>query len=1021
MSSKDVTRPEFSPEEALQIGKMYFNIEGQIAELPSERDRNFHIKELDGKEYVLKIAAKSEEREILELQNRAMIYLAKKQIPLKIPHLIENTDEELISTVKDRNGTPHFVRMVTYLPGTELGNFSPHSEAVLYTLGKDLGSLSDALADFEDPNAMRDFYWDLSNAPRIIKEYLHLIDDNEKQELIKYFLALYEAQVSPKLYGLPMSVIHNDANDYNIIVQGGLSPPPLFGILDFGDMVYSYSVSEIAIAAAYIALGKEQPLSSVCALLRGYCEKFTLSASEVDVLFVLLCMRLAMSVCIAAYQCSFEPDNEYLRISQEPAWVTLAKLRETNSRYATYLLRDACDFEPDCKNPDVRKWLIENRDEISKLIDIDFSSDKVQSIDVSVGSLEIENPEELDSLESSEVILERFKKANALEVLLGRYDEPRLVYSDEQFIETSDEGSQSRTVHLGLDFFMPPGTPIYAPLDGEVHSFQENELSHDYGPTIILKHTVSDSVEFYTLYGHLSRSSLEGLKIGGAVVRGQKFAEIGSKFENGGWPTHLHFQLITDVLDYLGDYPGACLASQRRVWRSLSPDPNLIAKIPEEKLRDDSLEKGQILSVREQHLGESLSISYQKPLKIVRGFMQYLYDETGRRYLDGVNNVPHVGHSNPAVVKAIQRQVAVLNTNTRYLHDTLVKFIERLLSKFTEPLNVCYLVNSGSEANELALRLAYTHTNQEHLVCLDGAYHGNTKNLIDISPYKHDGPGGKGTPPHVRKVIMPDPYRGPYKRDDTRAGEKYASEVQTVIEDIRNAGHGVAAFISEPLLGCGGQIIPPNDFLKHAYSHVRKVGGVCIADEVQIGFGRVGTHFWGFETQNATPDIVTLGKPIGNGHPLAAVVTTKEIAESFANGMEYFSTTGGNPVSCAAGLAVLDVIEGENLQQRALEVGGYLMNGLRDLSRRFSLIGDVRGKGLFIGIELVRDHDTLEAADAEATYIIERMKDLGILLSTDGPLHNVIKIKPPLVFSKENSDSLIRALERILQENPLHQ
>ncbi len=400
----------------------------------------------------------------------------------------------------------------------------------------------------------------------------------------------------------------------------------------------------------------------------------------------------------------------------------------------------------------------------------------------------------------------------------------------------------------------------------------------------------------------------------------------------------------------------------------------------------------------------------------MRGCGAYLYDEDGRAYLDTVNNVAHVGHNHPRVVRAGQAQMAVLNTNTRYLHEHVARYAERLCATLPQPLSVCYFVCSGSEANELALRLARAFTGRRDLIVVDAAYHGNTGGLIEISPYKHAGPGGSGAPPHVHVVPMPDTYRGAHRRDDPRAGEKYAEAVREAVAQAAAGGRGAAAFIAESIQSCGGQIVLPDGYLTAAYHHVRQAGGVCIADEVQVGFGRVGTHFWAFETQGVVPDIVTLGKPMGNGHPLAAVVTTPEIAAAFDNGMEYFNTFGGNPVSCAVGLAVLDVITDEQLQANALRVGGYLLEQMLRLMDRHALIGDVRGLGLFIGVELVLDRATLAPAGAEAGRIVNRMREHGVLMSTDGPFYNVLKIKPPLVFSQADADLLVRTLDQVLEE-----
>jgi 4-aminobutyrate aminotransferase-like enzyme len=371
------------------------------------------------------------------------------------------------------------------------------------------------------------------------------------------------------------------------------------------------------------------------------------------------------------------------------------------------------------------------------------------------------------------------------------------------------------------------------------------------------------------------------------------------------------------------------------------------------------------------------------------------------------------------VVKAAQRQMAVLNTNTRYLHPSIVEFAQRLRATLPEPLSVCFFVNSGSEANELAIRLAQTYTGGTDFIVIDHAYHGHTTSLIDLSPYKFNGRGGKGKPDHVEIAALPDGYRGQYRGFDGQTGRLYAGSVQAAVELIQRRGRKLAAFFSEGILSCGGQLPLPDEYLKAAFEHVRAAGGVCVADEVQIGFGRVGTHTWAFETQGVVPDIVTMGKPIGNGHPLGAVVTTRAIADAFHNGMEYFNTFGGNPVSCAIGLEVLNVIHDEGLQQNALEVGNYFLARLKELQARCPLIGHVRGLGLFLGVEFVRSQTTLEPADRETSYIVERMREKGFLLSTEGPLHNVIKIKPPIIFQKQHVDLFVAALADVLADTVL--
>lgn len=422
-----------------------------------------------------------------------------------------------------------------------------------------------------------------------------------------------------------------------------------------------------------------------------------------------------------------------------------------------------------------------------------------------------------------------------------------------------------------------------------------------------------------------------------------------------------------------------------------------------------------LLAARRRLLGGSLSLSYDEPLNIVRGSMQYLYDQDGRRFLDAYNNVPHVGHCHPEVVRAGQAQMAALNTNTRYLNELVSTYARNLTATLPGALKVCFFVNSGSEANELAIRLARAHTGRRTLIVLEHAYHGNTNTLLDISPYKQEGPGAHPTPPWVHVAALPHLYRGPHRRDDPAAGEKYAQSVERIIADLRGNGAGLCGYIAESWPSVGGQLDLPPGYLPAVYRAVRAAGGVCIADEVQTGYGRLGRHFWGFEAYGVEPDIVVLGKPIGNGHPLGAVVTTPQIAASFDNGLEFFSTFGGNTVSCAIGLAVLEVLAREQLQGHALEVGDHLLHGLRELLAEHPLVGDVRGSGFFLGVELVRDRDTLEPATEETARIVNFMRAHGVLIGSEGASHNVLKIRPPMPFARGDADLLLQTLHDALK------
>lgn len=769
--------PRVAPDEAARIARDIFGVAASARSLVGERDQNFHLRTDAGDEYVLKIAHPNERRSMLEAQHRAMEHVAAAGITCPVP--CAAISGRTVETLENGAGEGSLVSLLRYLPGRVLAEVRPRTPALLVSVGRLLARLDQALSDFRHPAVRRRFHWDLRHASSTVEGLVRHIDDAARRALVERCVLQFDADVVPELPSLPTSVIHNDANDHNVLVhQTAGAAPAAIGIIDFGDMVESHTVFEVAVGAAYALLDESDPLAAAASVVEGYHDTAPLGELEVELLFDLIVMRLSLSVTLAAYQARHDSANRYLRISEPAAWRALERLTGGTQRAARAAFQAAC----------------------------------------------------------------------------GRAGSPT----------------------------------VFAPSNHET-----------------------------------------------------------------------------------------------------------------------------ILDARHRLLGPTLSVAYRNPLKVVRGRMQYLFDETGRAYLDGVNNVCHVGHCHPAVVAAGQRQMAILNTNTRYLHDTIVEYARRLVATLPEPLRICYFVCSGSEANEMALRLARAHTRRRDVIVVEGAYHGNTTSLIDISPYKFNGPGGPGAPEHVHTVPTPDVFRGRF-RDPITAGQAYAEPVAVALRQPE--GMEVAAFFAESLLSCAGQIVLPPGYLPAAYGAVRDAGGVCVADEVQVGFGRVGSHFWGFELQNVVPDIVTLGKPMGNGHPLGAVVTTPAIAASFDTGMEYFNTFGGNPVSCAVGLAVLDVIEREGLQSHALEVGTHLKARIAELQRVYPLIGEVRGEGLFLGVELVRDRATLEPASEEAAAVIEGMRERGVLVSTDGPFDNVIKIKPPLVFSRENAEYLVRSLRAVIEK-----
>lgn len=1001
---------EFTSAKIKTLITRIYHLSGDIKELPGEIDLNYQLTTPDKRKYTFKIANPHEKLDILKFQNAMMLHLIAKNLGLDIPKVIYSKNKELITTIKDKKGKERLVRLLTWVEGRPFATVSPHSEQLLYRLGNLCAKLSLALKDFDHPAAHRFIKWDLAQV-EWVKPHLDGFNGG-KNALVHYYFGLYESIVKPIKDSLPKSVIYNDANDYNVLVGFDKANPNVPGVIDFGDAVYSHTINELAIALAYALMHKPDPLQAAYHIVQGYHNTFPLQDSELKVLFTLITIRLLISVVCSHQNLKENPDNTYLQISDEAAWTLMEKLRNISPAFAYYTFRHACGMEPCPVNLIFKDWIAKQGSQLKPIIAKNLEN--AHWLDLGMDSVELGNQSiVLDDVQLKDQI-EKVIQESGKSVGLGKYNEVRPFYTSSAFEVDSNDGPAWRTVHLGLDVFINAGETVFAPLKGTIYSVADNVGNRNYGPTIILKHDILQELTFYTMYGHLDKSTLAKWKAGDKVKAGAPIGKIGDLHENGGWSPHLHFQIMLDTLEKKGDFPGVAAPMLIDVWKSICPDPWLLVTGTLSP-HTHTNENAKLLSFRKQHLGKNLSLSYHKPLMMQRGYMQYLYEADGRKYLDTVNNVAHVGHEHPRVVSAGQKQMAVLNTNTRYLHKNIVAFTKKLLSTMPASLSVVYVVNSGSEANELALRIAKTYTKQKDMVVVEVGYHGNTNACVDISSYKFDRKGGKGAPDHVHVVPIPDTYRGIY-RDKKDAGKKYASHIKEAIVKVQSKGKGIAGFICESVLSCGGQIVLPDGYLKEAYAHVREAGGVCIADEVQTGCGRAGDHFWAFESQDVVPDIVTIGKPIGNGHPLGVVVTSIKLADAFANGMEYFNTFGGNPVSSAIGLEVLNVIKDKGLQQNAKKIGIYMKKRLAQLKNNYPIIGDVRGMGLFLGIELVKDNQ-LTPATEQATYLANRMRELGILMSTDGPFENVLKIKPPIIFNKEDSDFLLSTLDRVLKED----
>ena len=923
--------------DSVDVARAHFGLDAEPRPLPGELDRNYAV---GG--HVLKLHKAGTDAAWLDLQDAAMEHVAGRA-GIATPRVVRGRDGDARMTTDDG-----IARVLTWVPGTPWAHAAEPGTEALASLGRAVAALDAALAGFDHPALDRPLRWNMLRAGEL---------RDDAAGIAGAVLARFAERVEPALRELPAQAIHNDANEHNVLVgdDGRVS-----GLIDFGDICRAPRACGLAVACAYAMTTLAVPEREVLPIVTGYHEVAPLAPEELSLLPDLVRTRLAMSVAMAARQRGEQPDNQYLLISQEGIAALLDRLGAVPGELEHLRARAVCGYPAVPTARAVRQYLLTADlgpicgPPLDAAPVIDFSGEDPPPPDV--------------------------------EPAIGRYLEDRRVYDSDAY--EAELPGERRTLHLGVDIFLPPGEPILAPLDGVVRDVAWRPAARDWGGIVVLDHETPDGIHFHTLYGHLDRASTERLARGALIARGDVVGRLGDEGENGGWAPHLHLQLLTTDLGRGADAHGVGTLAERDLWESVNPDPNLLLGLPGGVRAEPPRDALDLLAARRTSVSRALSLAYTEPLKIVRGAGAHLYDDSGRAFLDLVNNVCHVGHAHPRVVAAAAEQMSRLNTNTRYLHDLLVTYARRLTATLPDPLSVVILVNSGSEANDLALRLARAHTGARDVLVLDHAYHGNLSSLIEISPYKFDGPGGSGRAEHVGVCALP---RSAQDADDVRRQAE---------------GRRPAAFIAESLPGVAGQIVLPDGYLRAAYAHARGAGAVCIADEVQVGFGRAGRAFWGFELGGVVPDIVTLGKPIGNGHPIGAVVTTPAVARSFETGMEYFNTFGGNPVSCAAALAVLDVIEDERLQAHAARLGARIKEGLQDLAARHRVITDVRGEGLFLGVEL--------ASAQAAAAAVDRARRDGVLLSTDGPRRNVIKIKPPMVLGDEDAERFLTTLDAAL-------
>jgi len=985
-----------------------WGIEAELSPLPGEFDLNFLATARDGQRVVLKVMRPGCGTEFVDLLTAAHLHIGRHDSTVPAPRVLPTRAGEPWCACPDADGESRLAWVLAGLDGTTWATVRPRALALITELGGDIARLDQALAGFAHPGLARDLKWDLRHVDWVGSQCRDIADP-ARRTIVQRILA-HATELRPALMRQPMAPIHNDLNDHNILVatdEDGARR--ITGLIDFGDIIAGPVVAELAITGAYLVLDHPAPERALAALVAGYHAVSPLNEAQADLVWPLLLLRLAVSVTNSAMMQKARPDDPYVVVSEAPAWRFLERAHALPDALMAARLRVACGLPASEAATRVAQWLDQARGSFAPVLGTSLDAAPTGALSV-VASVTPRDPFRMTAEEAQDVGA-AFAPGTTW---LGLYGEPRLIYTDAAFRLGPHRGSDRRTVHLGIDVFMPAGTAVCAPLDGVVEIVEYRDRHLDYGGMVILAHTTPAGDRFRTLYGHLTRESVARLAPGQRVARGDAFAALGAPGENGGWAPHLHLQLalITDGVGH--DWPGVADPDDADLWRSICPNPAALLNLPDAHVAYRPLDTGTIREMRRAHFATNLRLSYDEPCLFVRGWRTHLFDEWGRPYLDAYNNVPHVGHAHPRLQAVASDQLLRLNSNTRYLHPAQVEFAEALLAKMPPHLTHVFFVNSGSEANELALRLARTRTGGKDMIVADHGYHGNTTGAIDLSAYKFNRPGGGGAPEWVQIVPVADTYRGAHRGTD--AAERYAGAVDTALERIRARGGRLAGFIAETFPSVAGQVIPPAGYLNAVYARIRAAGGVCIADEVQTGLGRLGEYYWGFEQQAARPDIVVLGKPLGNGHPLGAVVTTAEVAHAFDNGIEFFSTFGGSTLSCRVGTEVLRIVDDEGLQQNARVTGDRLLAGLRHLQSRHELIGDVRGIGLFIGVDLVTDRATRTPATRAADQVKNRLREERILIGTEGPADNVLKIRPPLTVEPDDVDHLLETLDRVLGE-----
>lgn len=950
--------PVLSAPQAQGLLQAHYGLTGELSALGSQQDLNLRVVAPQGS-FVLKACHGSYAQVELEAQHAALAYLREHGLPVPGVRPALSGEALLALDVADQ---PLRVRLLEYIEGQPLTRLAHLPAQLMAELGGLCAKLDRALAGFDHPGLGRTLQWDPKHAQTLIEHLLPVLHDADQRRRITQATAVAAHHLAPLIGSLPSQAVHLDITDDNTVwARDDQRQWQLRGLIDFGDLLRTWRIADLSVTCAALLHHAEGDPLRILPAIRAYQAHNPLTEAELRALWPLVLNRAAVLVLSSAQQLAVDPGNQYTRDNVAHEW----EIFDTATAVPFALMQAA----------------------ILRAAGLPVATPDMSGCAPLLPELHGQAVHRLDlGVLSAHYEAGNWEQPGFDQHLLTRQPAPACtLYGQYRLSQTHiDRAAEPATCALGVELHVPHASLLQAPAAG---TWQRHG---DAGGCLRTAH--------WALW-------LQGLQ--DAPADGQAVAQ-GQALGRSCGVLRVQVCLGTDTQP-----PFFAPPSHADAWLALcpSPAPLLGLDCDAEPLPDPQA----LLARRDASFARSQKHYYAQPPHIERGWRNYLFDMQGRAYLDMLNNVAVLGHGHPRMVAESARQWSLLNTNSRFHYAAVTEFSERLLKLVPEGFDRVFMVNSGTEANDLAIRLAWAYSAGRDLLSVLEAYHGWSVATDAISTSIADNPQALHTRPDwVHPVEAPNTFRGRYRGADCAAD--YLRDVDAKLADLDARGRQLAGIICEPVYGNAGGIALPAGYLREAYAKVRARGGVCIADEVQVGYGRLGEYFWGFEQQGVVPDIITMAKGMGNGQPLGVVITRRDIAEALEAEGYFFSSAGGSPVSCRIGMAVLDVMQEEGLWDNARDTGRYFKARLQALVDKHPLAGAAHGSGFYLGLELVRDRETLEPATQETQLLCDRLRELGIFMQPTGDHLNILKIKPPMCTSRASVDYFVDSIDRVLGE-----